>query len=121
LRTAGQWMGRARSVAREFQFQVDQMVRESELDDVRKAVIDVAGADANKIVGNWIDPSGEIANSVTAPELLGETAPPAAAPEIEPELPLLAPAIKSETPVEPAAPARDETPAPAEVKSGTHG
>jgi len=36
LRTVGQWMGRARRVAREFKDSVDDMVRESELDELRR-------------------------------------------------------------------------------------
>lgn len=36
LRTVGQWVGKARAVAREFQHSVDEMVRESELEDLRK-------------------------------------------------------------------------------------
>ena len=36
LRTVGQWMGGARRVAREFKDSVDDMVRESELDELRR-------------------------------------------------------------------------------------
>lgn len=36
LRTVGQWAGRARRVAREFKDSVDDMVRESELDELRR-------------------------------------------------------------------------------------
>ena len=38
MRTAGMWMRKARAVAREFQGSLDQMVREAELDEVRKTV-----------------------------------------------------------------------------------
>jgi sec-independent protein translocase protein TatB len=41
LRTAGRWMGKARSMAREFQSSVDDMIREAELDELRKQVSDV--------------------------------------------------------------------------------
>ncbi len=36
LRTVGQWVGRARRVAREFKDSVDDMVRDSELDELRR-------------------------------------------------------------------------------------
>lgn len=36
LRSVGQWMGRARRVAREFKDSVDDMVRDSELDELRR-------------------------------------------------------------------------------------
>ena len=145
LRTAGQWMSRARAVARDFQVQVDQLVRESELQDVRQHLTDAASLDPKRMIGNWLDPDGELAKSVSEPELFGETpAMPAEEPTatidptIEPELPLLAPQPHS-TPapdLEPAhaAPAPEPVPAarpdptpepeaaaPAEVKSGTHG
>ncbi len=38
LATAGKWMARARAMAREFQSNVDDMIRQSELDDLRKQV-----------------------------------------------------------------------------------
>ena len=40
LRTLGQWAGKARGLAREFQGSVDDMVRESELDEVRQQIAD---------------------------------------------------------------------------------
>lgn len=38
MRTLGQWMAKARDMARQFQGAVDQMMRESELDQLRKEV-----------------------------------------------------------------------------------
>jgi sec-independent protein translocase protein TatB len=136
LRTAGQWMGRARAVARDFQFQMDQLVRESELDDIRKQVTDVVGADPNKIVGDWVDPSGEIARGLTESELANEVPlplPEPVVPEIEPELPLSAapdpashapkpePTPEPERPIEHLEPSPPPSAARDEVTSGTHG
>src|SRR3546814_20158712 len=42
LRTMGQWTSKARSMAREFQSGLADMVREAELDDLRKAAHQVA-------------------------------------------------------------------------------
>lgn len=129
LKTAGQWMGRARAVAREFQFQVDQLVRESELDEVRKHMAEATGSDPNRMIRNWIDPGGEIERHLTTPELLGDshTAPTPApepeppTPDTEPELPLLAPPAPPPAPTLLKAEGESEAAAPAEVKSGTHG
>jgi sec-independent protein translocase protein TatB len=137
LRTAGQWMGRARAVAREFQVQVDQLVRESELNDVREHMSDVAAMDPRRMIRNWIDPGGQMERQLSAPELLGEShvgeSPPAFDPEIEPELPLAEglpqhalPAPEEGHQLELPAPLPSATPetvatAPAEDRSGTHG
>ena len=37
LRAVGQWVGKARSIAREFQSSVDQMIADAELDEMKKA------------------------------------------------------------------------------------
>ncbi|HEX4111351.1 MAG TPA: Sec-independent protein translocase protein TatB [Stellaceae bacterium] len=146
LRTAGQWVGRARAIARDFQFQIDKMVRDSELDDVRKTMNAAASGDIDRTIRNFVDPTGEIEKSVSTPDMLGETPTPStAAPPPEP-LPapaepeqLALPTIDAPVPaflqpvlgtrtLEPALPVA-ETPAPnderelipAEPKSGTHG
>jgi sec-independent protein translocase protein TatB len=41
LRTAGQWAAKARRMAGEFQVQMNQALREADLDDVRKSVEDL--------------------------------------------------------------------------------
>jgi sec-independent protein translocase protein TatB len=41
LRAAGRWMGKARNLAREFQSNVDDMIREAELQELRKQVADL--------------------------------------------------------------------------------
>jgi len=125
LRTAGLWAGRARSVAREFQTQIDQMVRDSELDDVRKAMN--AAANPEHMIRNVVDPKGEIESSISTPEMLGQM-PDAIAPELSTaSLPKLGepaasadtagdiPAIPSTVPM--ASPADPATPAPAEPKT----
>ena len=79
LRTVGHWVGRARTVAREFQFQIDQMVRESELDEVRKTMAAAASGNPNKILKDVVDPTGEIERAVT-PDILSEA--PSSVPEV---------------------------------------
>jgi len=75
LRTAGQWAGKARKMAREFRSSVDEMVRESEIDEVRKTVQTATHYDVGKEIENTIDPGGEITRD------LDPTAPTAAPPE----------------------------------------
>ena len=42
FRLAGRWMARARVMAREFQGHIDELMRESELDDLKREFSDVA-------------------------------------------------------------------------------
>jgi sec-independent protein translocase protein TatB len=127
LKTAGQWAGRARAVAREFQFQIDQMIRESELDDVRKTVNAAVSADPNKTIRDMVDPTGEIEKSVSGPEMMGQAQPPAGAvtAQNEPLLPGATPTLPAPAPSTlHAAPEPEPEPVPAvsdEAKSGTHG
>jgi sec-independent protein translocase protein TatB len=142
LRTVGQWTGRARSIAREFQFQIDQMVRDSELDDVRKTMNAAASGDIDRTIRNFVDPTGEIEKSVSSPDMLGETptvpaaetvAVPAepqqlALPTIDAPVPaFLQPVLGSHAPepvppvVEPPVRPDERELIPDEPKSGTHG
>lgn len=60
LRTVGQWTGRARAMAREFQNSLEELARESELDSLKKDVEKMATVD----VASTIDPSGELKQSI---------------------------------------------------------
>lgn len=60
LRTVGKWAGKARAVAREFQGSVDQMIRESELEDVRKEMEKAASVNLTQEIEQTIDPKGEV-------------------------------------------------------------
>jgi sec-independent protein translocase protein TatB len=79
LRTGGMLVRRARSMAREFQNSVDDMIREAELDDIRKAAESVVRADSRTIIKNHIDPTGEIEAGLN-PETPAATTSPAAEP-----------------------------------------
>lgn len=63
MRTAGQWMRKARSVAREFQSGLDDMMRESELEEARQAIEKTRKFDVKKELDGAIDPSGDIRKS----------------------------------------------------------
>ncbi len=58
LRTVGGWARKARAMAREFQGTLDDMVRESEFDEIGKDVKSIAGYDVTKELENAIDPTG---------------------------------------------------------------
>ena len=60
LRTVGKWLRKARSMAREFQASVDDMVREAELDEARKTMEAARHLDVGKEIENSIDPTGSV-------------------------------------------------------------
>jgi sec-independent protein translocase protein TatB len=89
LKTVGQWVAKARALAREFQGSLDEMIREAELDKVKQEVQSAAGAfDVTKdIEAAKTDmekalemPSIEMDPLAPPPE----AAPPAPAPEAKP-------------------------------------
>jgi len=112
LRTMGKFLGKARAMAREFQNNVDDMVREAELDEVKnkvQAATGLASGGISGIIRDTIDPKGDIQKALTPPENLATaftepTPAPAAAP------PVPAPAAAIETAAAPA-PSPDAAPA----------
>jgi sec-independent protein translocase protein TatB len=67
LRTAGIWVRKARSISREFQSSVEQMMRDAELDEVKKQIESVSSVNIAKEIENTIDPGGELAESLKPP------------------------------------------------------
>src|SRR5947199_7899943 len=68
LRIAGYWVGKARTLSREFQSSVDQMIREAELDEMRQQLKKATEFDIDKEFHKTIDPTGEVAESVAPQE-----------------------------------------------------
>lgn len=60
LRALGRWVRKARVIAREFQNSVDDMLRESELDELKKEAEQVSRIDPLGVVKKAVDPTGEI-------------------------------------------------------------
>ncbi len=60
MRTVGQWVRKARSLAREFQAGVDEMIRESELDEARKTLEATKRSNIGKTIREHVDPEGEL-------------------------------------------------------------
>jgi len=57
-------VSKAKSVTREFRSHVDDMIRESELDDVKRQFDAAASGDVNAMIENTIDPDGELKKSI---------------------------------------------------------
>ena len=114
LRTWGKWMAQMRGMASEFRGHVDEMVRQSDLDEVKKQLTASSGLDLQSL-----DPTKEIRSHIEQGMAEGEKAiaegksvfdnplaEPESAPQIAVETP---PETPPETPAE-TAPAAPETP-----------
>jgi sec-independent protein translocase protein TatB len=116
LRTVGQWMGKVRRMAAEFQAQFQEAMREAEMADLKKSVDAIT--DATRDLGKGFDPIGSVRKDIeTALEEKPVSSPPATetapapveAPAVEP------PAAEQPAAVPPAAaapPAASEPPPP---------
>jgi sec-independent protein translocase protein TatB len=110
LRVAGYWVRKARTLSREFQSSVEQMVREAELEEMRQNLKKATEFDIDKEINKTIDPDGKLAEAVRPPDIPDHfdeppktiAAPPEPEPELEPELPL--PAPREPRAAEPASP-----------------
>jgi sec-independent protein translocase protein TatB len=69
MRMVGYWVRQARAVAREFQGSVDQMMREAELDEVKKHFDKATSFDVEHEIRNAVDPGGELEHSLSDPLL----------------------------------------------------
>lgn len=68
MKTVAQWMRKARSLTREFQSGIDEMVREAELEDARKALDATRKGNLERTIGNAIDPDDELGKEVRSVE-----------------------------------------------------
>jgi len=69
LRSVGFWVRKARSLSREFQGSVEQMMREAELDEMRKDLKKATEFDIEKEFQKAVDPTGELAESIKPPHI----------------------------------------------------
>jgi sec-independent protein translocase protein TatB len=101
LRSWGNWMSKMRGMASEFRGHVDEMVRQSELDEVKKQLEAAPGLDLQAL-----DPTKEIKSAIQEGMSEGEKATidnPLAAPEAAPQIaaepqPVAAPVATAEAP-----------------------
>lgn len=96
LYTLGQWVGKVRMVARQFQDSIEQMAHQTGVDEVKKQVESLGSVDLDAGIAKTIDPKGEIKDafdikvpSLDAPDpapkpvAATETLPPPAKPDGE--------------------------------------
>ena len=105
LRTWGKWMAQMRGMAAEFRGHVDEMVRQSELDEVKKQLTDAStGVDLQAL-----DPTKQIRSHIEEGMAEGEKAiaeaktnldNPLAEPESAPQVAVEAPQVAAEAPAE---------------------
>ncbi len=82
MRIVAKWARKARSLAREFQSGVDDMIREADLDDARKAFDATKTFDIDKVLEDTVDPTGSLREEA---EALRDTAQSAGSSEAEAE------------------------------------
>jgi len=59
-RTIGQWTGKARALARDFQRSLDDMAREAELDEIKQSISKAGRTDFKRAIKDAIDPEDEL-------------------------------------------------------------
>lgn len=67
LRVAGFWVRKARSMSREFQGSVEQMIRDAELHEMREDLQKVTQFDVEHEIRSTIDPDGTVAAALAPP------------------------------------------------------
>lgn len=112
--TFGKWVRKARVVAREFQTHIDDMMRETELDELRREALKTRDMNVKKMMEDTIDPKGELSKAFdvglnghpgsppeTVAEAVTETAAPTAVEQavVEPT-PIASPAPPAPLPAE---------------------
>ena len=60
LKTIGIWVRKARMLTRDFQNSVDEMIREADLEDVRRQATELRNINIGREVEKTIDPSGSL-------------------------------------------------------------
>lgn len=109
LRTLGVWVGKARAIAREFQGSLDQMIREAELEEMKKQVEAASNLNLERELENTIDPGGELKRDLSESALTStSSSPPPGATPAEPvvEAPQPAHATEPPQPTEPVEPVK---------------
>ncbi|HEV2957334.1 MAG TPA: Sec-independent protein translocase protein TatB [Xanthobacteraceae bacterium] len=111
LRTVGQWMGKIRRMAAEFQSQFQEAMREAEMADLKKSIDAIT--DATRGIGSGLDPISHVSKDI---ESAFADKPPASA-AVDPAAPVAgepAPAPTTEPSVAAEPPVTIEPPVPVE-------
>jgi sec-independent protein translocase protein TatB len=102
LRTVGQWMGKIRRMAAEFQSQFQEAMREAEMADLKKSIDAIT--DATRGIGTGFDPLSSVTKDL---ENTFKETPATAASDVAPT-----PAVDAPAATEPAATAAAQAPTP---------
>lgn len=70
LRTVGRYVGKVRAMAREFQSSIDEAVRDTELEEVKKQIEAVGKLNVKSQIAKAIDPDGELSKSLDVTDVL---------------------------------------------------
>jgi sec-independent protein translocase protein TatB len=119
LRSWGKWMAKARGMAAEFRGHVDEMVRQSELDDVKKQLVDLQSLDPTKEIKSIVQ-EGVAEGEKALADAKSTFDNPLAEPESAPQIAVEAPAETASAEAAPA-PEAAATPMAAEVAPETAG
>lgn len=68
MRTVARWVRKARSLAGDFQRHLDDVVKEAELDDLRKEARRIATTDIGREIDKAVDPDGSVQKSLRIEE-----------------------------------------------------
>ena len=107
MRTVGHWTRRARAIAREFQGSLDQMMREAELDEMKRHIDRATSFNVENEIRRTIDPTGDLQRSLDEPVMTNPLA--------DPVKPVERTAIEEKPAVALEAPASPPSPVPAEA------
>lgn len=72
LHTVGKWVRKARMLAREFQGSIDDMVRQAELEDLKKQVEQARSFNIKDQLEKAVDPDGGVREALTIEDSLEE-------------------------------------------------
>ncbi|NKB44057.1 MAG: twin-arginine translocase subunit TatB [Alphaproteobacteria bacterium] len=64
MRTIARFMRKAKRLAGEFQGHMDDLVREADLDDVKRTVSSIQNKDVGSMIGQAVDPTGELTRDI---------------------------------------------------------
>ena len=72
IKTVTGWLRKARSMARELQGGIDDVVREAELDDLQREANKISNYDLESQIKDTIDPTGDVAKEARLDEIEDE-------------------------------------------------
>lgn len=75
MRTMAKWVRKARLLAGDFQRHIDDVVRESELEDLRKEANKIARKDIGREIDKAVDPDGSVARDLQFDDRIDPTGP----------------------------------------------